>query len=114
MTQKATAASPLITFAVYFGCWHAIRHTARLVPKLPKSMALLRDRSRVVVLLSAFTPGLYAVAATLAGGGLLIAPARHTVHIRLRQNNGAKKNTPARHPPVKVNAVKPVAMRENW
>lgn len=36
-------------------------------------MALLRDRSRVVVLLSAFTPGLYAVAATLAGGGLLIA-----------------------------------------
>ena len=65
-------APPLITFAVYFGCWHAIRHTARLVPKLPKSMALLRDRSRVVVLLSAFTPGLYAVAATLAGGGLLI------------------------------------------
>jgi Brp/Blh family beta-carotene 15,15'-monooxygenase len=28
---------PLISFAIYFGCWHAMRHTARLTLVLPKS-----------------------------------------------------------------------------
>jgi beta-carotene 15,15'-dioxygenase len=65
-------ASPLITFAVYFGCWHAIRHTARLVPKLPRAMSLLENRSRGAALMAAITPGLYAVIGTLVLAGILL------------------------------------------
>ncbi len=63
---------PLITFAVYFGCWHAIRHTARLVPKLPKAMKTLENQSKVGALVAAITPGLYAVVATMVLAGILL------------------------------------------
>lgn len=54
-------APPLIAFALYFGCWHAVRHTARLVPKLPKAILFTRSGNSLKAFLSAVIPGLYAV-----------------------------------------------------
>ena len=65
-------APPLITFALYFGCWHAVRHTARLVPKLPKAMLQLNKSSAFAAIRAAIIPGLYAVVGTLAFAALLI------------------------------------------
>ena len=59
-------APPLIAFAVYFGCWHAVRHTARLVPKLPKALGFARSIKPLKAFISAVIPGLYAVLGTIA------------------------------------------------
>jgi len=65
-------ATPLITFAIYFGCWHAVRHTARLVPKLPNLKPLMRESSARKKILAAFMPGLYAVVGTYALASALL------------------------------------------
>ena len=71
----ALIAPPLIAFAIYFGCWHAMRHTARLTLSLPKSIESLNQGLGRQAFLNAVIPGLpalfgtFVVAAVLALSG---------------------------------------------
>ena len=64
---------PLVAFAIYFGLWHALRHTARLTLNLNKSEIAFQNNEPKRAFLQAVIPGIPALIGTFIVAAILAA-----------------------------------------